>query len=78
MNHSKVIPLRVPMNKRDMMASFDTTFSVWDLKYYICWFGDTLLSKVCKVGALNLGDREHHPTLPGMTGLFLPLEDCFD
>jgi len=32
MNYSKAIPLRVSMNKRARMASFDTTFSVWDLK----------------------------------------------
>ena len=28
MNHSKVIPFRVPMNKHARMASFDTTFPV--------------------------------------------------
>jgi len=32
MNHSKAIPLRVPMNKHARMVSFDTTFLVWDLK----------------------------------------------
>jgi len=32
MSHSKAIPLRVPMNKRARIASFNTTFSVWDLK----------------------------------------------
>jgi len=32
MNHSKATLLRVPMNKRAMMASIDTTFPVWDLK----------------------------------------------
>jgi len=32
MNHSKATPLRVPMNKRARIASFDTTFSDWDLK----------------------------------------------
>jgi len=32
MNHSKATPLRVPMNERAIMASFDTTFPVWDLK----------------------------------------------
>jgi len=30
-NHSKETPLRVPMNKRAKIASFDTAFSVWDL-----------------------------------------------
>jgi len=30
MNHSKAIPFKVPMNKRARMASFDTTFPVWD------------------------------------------------
>jgi len=28
MNHSKATPLRLPMNERARMASFDTTFSV--------------------------------------------------
>ena len=42
---SKATPLRVPMNKCVIMTSFDTTFTVWDLKQYICWFGDLLLSK---------------------------------
>jgi len=32
MNHSKATPLRVIMNKQAMMASFATTFPVWDLK----------------------------------------------
>jgi len=31
-HHSKATPLRVPMDKRVMMALFDTTFLVWDLK----------------------------------------------
>jgi len=32
MNHSKAISLRVPMKKFARMASFDTTFLIWDLK----------------------------------------------
>jgi len=32
MNHSKATPLRMLMNKQAIMASFDTTFPVWDLK----------------------------------------------
>jgi len=32
MNHSKATPLRVPMKNQARMVSFDTTFSVWDLK----------------------------------------------
>ena len=55
MNHSKAIPLKVPMNKRVRIASFDTALSVWNLKLYMCWFGDPLPSKAYRVGALNLG-----------------------
>jgi len=54
-NYSKANPLRLSMNKQAIIVLFNTTFPVWDMKHYICWFGEPLPSKVCKVGALNLG-----------------------
>lgn len=75
--HSKENPLRVPMNKRTKMASFDTTPSVWALKWQMCWFRDHLPRRPIRPKLQIWRDNRPDLIQEGIIGSFLSLGGCF-